>query len=79
VNVHGIFDLVVEQNEENSWGFGVEVKKIRRYNMGRSISLSEHFVDLRTRSLAWLSEFNVQSPSLCTFKEYICTSKSYWN
>jgi hypothetical protein len=47
--------------------------------MGRSISLSEYFVDLRTRSLAWLSEFNDQLPSLCTFKEYICTSKSYWN
>jgi hypothetical protein len=71
--VHGRFDLVVEQSEENSWRFGVEVKKIRRYNMGRSISLSECFVDLRTRSLPWLSEFNVQPPSLCTFKGYIYT------
>jgi hypothetical protein len=41
--------------------------------MGRSISLSEYFVDLRTRSLAWLSEFYDQPSSLCTFKEYICT------
>jgi hypothetical protein len=57
-------------------------KEIRRYTRGRSIGLSGYFVVLRTRSLAWLSEFNDQPPSLCTFKDYISTSpssKTYWN
>jgi hypothetical protein len=51
------------------WSGSTENKEIYY----RSISLSEYFVDLRTRSLAWLSEFNDQPPSLCTFKEYIYT------
>jgi hypothetical protein len=47
----------------------------------RSISLSEYFVHLRTRSLAWLSGFNDQPSSRCTFKGYIYispSSKTYW-